>query len=185
MKAKLDKAALPPRIFLVGPMGVGKTTIGTQLAQALDRPFYDSDKEIESRTGAAIPLIFELEGEEGFRRREIAVIDDLSRLPSLVLATGGGAVIRPENRAALTSRGYVIYLRAELDKLVERTAKDRNRPLLQTENPRQRLKEILESRDALYQEVADLVLDTGKRSVRDTVRQILKKLKGVPCRHPE
>ncbi len=157
-------------------MGVGKTTIGQQLAQLLGFRFLDSDKVIEQRTGASIPLIFELEGEAGFRRRESAIIDELTQLDQLVLATGGGAVLHPENRRHLAGRGHVIYLRADLDKLLERTARDRNRPLLQTENPRQRLEEILTQREPLYQELADQTVETGHYNVRDTLKLLCQSL---------
>ena len=130
------------RIILVGPMGAGKSTIGRQLSNALKKDFKDSDHEIVARTGASIPLIFEIEGEEGFRKREAAMIDELTQLDGIVLATGGGAVLRGENRRALKERGVVIYLYASIDQLFERTSRDRNRPLLQTENPRQKLKDL-------------------------------------------
>ncbi len=161
-------------LFLVGPMGAGKTTIGRQLAAALNRVFEDSDHEIVRRTGASIPLIFDVEGEEGFRRRETQVIEELTRGRELVLATGGGAVLSPHNRAVLAERGFVVYLNASIEQLFKRTARDRNRPLLQTENPRARIEEILRVRDPLYREVADLVVDTDNRSVRSVVQQILR-----------
>jgi len=166
----------PRRIFLIGPMGVGKTTLGQQLAQALGYRFLDSDKEIERRTGATIPLIFELEGEAGFRQREAAMIDELSQLDQVVLATGGGAVLRPENRRHLAGRGHVVYLRADIDKLLERTARDRNRPLLQTDNPRQKLLDILETREPLYREIADQVVETGSHTVRETLKLLTRNL---------
>lgn len=168
---------IPNRIFLVGPMGAGKTTIGRQLAKQLKKEFLDSDREIEARTGADIPLIFELEGEAGFRSRECKMIDELSQRQDIVLATGGGAVLNEENRKHLKERGCVLYLYASLDHLFERTCKDKNRPLLQTENPRQRIQEILEMRDPLYREVADLVVETGGQTIHYVVQQILKQLK--------
>jgi shikimate kinase len=161
------------RLFLVGPMGVGKTTIGQLIAQSLGWSFFDSDKEIVDRTGAQIPLIFELEGEEGFRKRESAVIEDLTLNAQCVLATGGGVVLQAENRACLKERGQVVYLQAAVEKLLERTHKDRNRPLLQTENPQQKLENIIEERDPLYREIADFSIDTGKHSVKDVVREII------------
>lgn len=167
---------LPENIFLVGPMGAGKTTIGRQLAKALHLEFLDSDHEIEGRTGANIPLIFDLEGEAGFRRREQAVIDELTRHSGIVLATGGGAVLDPENRRHLSQRGRVIYLRAAVDKLAERTARDRNRPLLQTDDPHARLENLMAVRDPLYREVADLIIETGGRTVRQVVKEILAKI---------
>ncbi len=168
--------ASKPSIFLVGPMGAGKTTIGRQLAQALGRPFHDSDREIEQRTGVDIPTIFEYEGEEGFREREATVIDELTRLPEIVLATGGGSVLRPQNRHALAGRGLVVYLKTPVSLQLARTAHDRNRPLLQTEDPEARLRALYEERDPLYREVADLTLDTGRLSIRQIVRRIEDRL---------
>lgn len=159
-------------IFLIGPMGAGKTTIGRQIAKNLGVDFVDSDHEIEQRTGASIPLIFEIEGEEGFRRREREVIDDLTRRKGIVLATGGGAVLDPANRNHLAGRGTVIYLRASLDHLLKRTARDRNRPLLHTEDPRARLEGIIKIREPLYREIADIIIDTDSNTVRATVRMI-------------
>jgi len=163
-------------IFLVGPMGAGKTTIGRQLAEALGYIFLDSDHEIEQRTGANIPLIFDVEGEAGFRRREAAVIDELTQRSGLVLATGGGAVLDPDNRTHLKARGRVIYLAASIAKLLERTARDRNRPLLQTGDPRAKLEELMALRDPLYRDVADIVVDTDRGSVRRVVKDILMRL---------
>lgn len=159
-------------VFLVGPMGAGKTTIGRQLAQFLRFEFVDSDHEVEIRTGATIPWIFDIEGEEGFRSREETVIEDLTRRPGIVLATGGGAVLREENRRHLQARGLVVYLYATLNVLYARTAKDRNRPLLQTEDPRGRLEALMTERDPLYRQVAAYVIDTGAKTARDTVREI-------------
>lgn len=164
-------------IFLVGLMGAGKSTIGRQLAKSLELEFVDSDHEIERRTGANIPLIFDVEGEAGFRQREKKVIDELSRRSGIVLATGGGAVLDPDNRSRLRDRGTVIYLYATVDQLLARTGKDRNRPLLQTPDPRRRLEELLLARDALYRETADLVVDTGGRTARAAEREILAKIR--------
>ena len=166
----------PGSIFLTGPMGSGKSTIGRQLAKQLAMPFHDSDHEIERRTGVDIPLIFELEGETGFRKRESGVIDDLTRLPDIVLATGGGAILDPENRERLGDRGTVIYLHTSVDQQLSRTAHDRNRPLLQTPDPRTTLEELLAIRDPLYREIADLVIETDGMRVRDVVREIVRKL---------
>ena len=163
-------------LFLVGPMGAGKSTIGRRLAAALGREFYDSDREIERRTGASSSLIFELEGEAGFRSREQAVIDELTRLSHVVLATGGGAVLDPLNRQALGGRGCVIYLHAPMAKLIQRTAKDRNRPLLQISDRAERLKTIVTERDPLYRAVADIVVETGDRRVQHVVNDILRRL---------
>ena len=167
----------PHNIFLVGLMGAGKSTIGRHLAKTLEMEFVDSDHEIERRTGASIPLIFDVEGEAGFRQREKKIIDELTQRSGIVLATGGGAVLDPENRACLRERGKVIYLYATVDQLLARTAKDRNRPLLQTPDPRGRLQELLQARDALYREVADVVVDTGGRTARSAEKEILAKIR--------
>lgn len=164
-------------IFLVGLMGAGKTTVGKLLAKALDKSFYDSDHEIERRTGVNIPLIFELEGEIGFRKREAQAIAELANLHGIVLATGGGAVLLPENRQVLSSHGTVIYLRASVEELCHRTRGDRNRPLLQTVDPRERLQALYMQRDPLYNEIADLVIDTGGQPVGSIVAQIEHSLK--------
>ena len=163
-------------IFLVGPMGAGKSTIGRHLAALLGRQFVDADREIELRTGASIALIFELEGEAGFRRREQAVIEELTGRRDLVLATGGGAVLEPGNRAALRERGTVVYLHSPLEVLYRRTRRDRKRPLLQTEDPRARLAQIVAHRDPLYREVADLIVDTNHRTVRSVVTEIARRV---------
>ncbi len=163
-------------IFLIGPMGSGKTTIGRHLAKSLEREFIDSDHEISRRTGADIPWIFDIEGEAGFRERERAVIDDLTQRQGIVLATGGGAILALENRKALASRGFTIYLTASIEQLFKRTAKDRNRPLLQTEDPQARLEALMLIRDPLYREVADLVVDTDDRSIRATVQYLIDEI---------
>ncbi|MEW5942960.1 MAG: shikimate kinase AroK [Pseudomonadota bacterium] len=166
-------------IFLVGLMGAGKTTVGRLLAKHLHKTFVDSDHEIEQRTGVNIPLIFELEGEAGFRAREAAVIGELTGRQDIVLATGGGAVLDPRNRENLRRNGTVIYLRAGLEDLWQRTRHDRNRPLLQTADPRARLGELFAQRDPLYREVADIVVDTGEQSVHSLVRQLEQQLKSI------
>ena len=166
-------------IFLVGPMGAGKSTVGRQLAKALGRSFYDSDKEIEKRTGVSISWIFEMEGEEGFRAREQKVIDELSQLKDIVLATGGGAVISEDNRRVLRSRGNVIYLSASAEQLSRRTSKDKNRPLLQTENPQQQIVDLLAERGPLYESVADIELRTGEQSISHAVTQAITLLENV------
>jgi shikimate kinase len=163
-------------IFLVGPMGAGKTTIGRQLAASLGFEFKDSDHEIQARTGVDIPTIFEFEGEQGFRQREAQVIDDLTAATGVVLATGGGAVTLAENRKHLASRGLVIYLHCSPEQQFERTARDRNRPLLQTEDPLQKLKDLLAVRDPLYRQVADIVVVTEKRNAAAVVRDIKRRL---------
>jgi len=162
--------------FLVGPMGAGKSTIGRQLARCLKLKFIDSDREIEIRTGVDIPLIFELEGESGFRKRERKVIDELTAKPGTILATGGGVVMDKLNRQHLASRGRVIYLHTSVDQQLQRTAHDRNRPLLQTANPKQKLEELTEIRDPLYREIADWVIETDGCRVRDVVQQIVQKI---------
>jgi len=162
--------------FLVGPMGAGKSTIGRQLARCLKLKFIDSDREIEIRTGVDIPLIFELEGESGFRKRERKVIDELTVKPRTILATGGGAVMDKLNRQHLASRGRVIYLHTSVEQQLQRTAHDRNRPLLQTANPKQKLQELMEARDPLYREIADWVIETDGCRVRDVVQKIVQKI---------
>jgi len=171
--------AAPRNIFLVGPMGAGKSTVGRALARALGKRFVDSDKAIEKRTGASIALIFDVEGEAGFRRREQAVIDELTALDEVVLATGGGAVLDEENRAHLMSRGFVVYLSAPAELLIERTTRDRSRPLLQTEDPAARVRELLAVRDPVYRQVADAVVQTDRRSARHVVKEIQSRLEAV------
>lgn len=170
-------------VFLVGLMGVGKTTIGRQLARALQMEFLDSDHEIERRTGADIPWIFDIEGEAGFRRREKAVIAELAARRGIVLATGGGAVLDPDNRATLQAHGAVVYLSAGIEQLLRRTSRDRNRPLLQSGDPRQRLEELLAARDPLYREIADIIVKTDQHSVAASVRLIIKQLSALPARN--
>lgn len=154
-------------------MGAGKSTIGRLLAKELGLPFKDSDKEIEERTGASIPLIFDVEGEAGFRDREQAVIEELTQ-QGLVLATGGGAILRAENRQAMRNNAEVIYLHASVEHQLARTARDRNRPLLQTDNPAQVLADLLAIRDPLYREVATLVIETDTRPPRMVVQEIMQ-----------
>jgi shikimate kinase len=166
-------------IFLVGMMGAGKTTIGKSLAKALQRDFLDLDHELEARCGVRIPTIFEIEGETGFRKRECQVLDDCTLRPGLVMATGGGAVLALENRNALRTRGVVVYLRASVDELHRRTSRDRNRPLLATADPRGTLRNLLELREPLYREVADIVTDTGSTSVSQLVAQLIERLKQI------
>jgi shikimate kinase len=165
----------PDRLFLVGPMGAGKTTIGRLLARDLKLQFLDADQDIERRTGADIPWIFDVEGEEGFRDREQQVIEELTKRPGIVLATGGGAVLRPVNRAAL-ARGLVIYLRVTLDEQLRRTGRDRKRPLLNVDDPGKVLRELFAARDPLYREVADLVVDSDSSSPRAVAQRILSQL---------
>ncbi|MES2348344.1 MAG: bifunctional shikimate kinase/3-dehydroquinate synthase AroKB [Pseudomonadota bacterium] len=170
-----------PNVFLVGLMGAGKTTIGRILARKLGLRFIDSDHEIEARTGASIPWIFEIEGEQSFRRREADVIRELTGQQDLVLATGGGAVLNADSRAFLKSRGTVIYLRATVHSILQRTAHDKNRPLLQTADPRKKLEELMAVRDPLYMEIADVVIDTGRPNVQSMVQTILTQLETRAC----
>lgn len=161
-------------IYLIGLMGVGKTTIGKQLAKALQRPFYDSDKAIEDSMGVDIPTIFSYEGEDGFRDREQAVIRQLTSLSGVVMATGGGSVIRAENREVLKSSGFVVYLQCSIDKILYRTRHDTQRPLLRTENPRQRLQTLLTQREPFYLECADFKIDSGALPGKTVVKTILQ-----------
>lgn len=163
-------------IFLVGMMGAGKSAVGRQLAARLDRTFFDTDHEIEARTGVSIPVIFDIEGEDGFRKREEHVIDELSQRSGLVLATGGGAILCASTRLRLKERGFTIYLHAKVSELWHRTKNDRHRPLLACTDPKQRLEELLEARDPLYREVADLVVETGRPSVTRLVASIAERL---------
>ena len=157
-------------------MGAGKSTIGKVLAEILGKEFYDSDREIEQSTGANIPWIFDVEGEAGFREREIRMIDKLTKKKDMVLATGGGAILAKKNRKRLKKRGTVVFLRASIAQQVERTSRDRNRPLLQTPDPKKTIKELMELREPLYQEVADIVVETNRRSARAVSKEIAKQL---------
>ncbi|GAB2944308.1 shikimate kinase [Aquaspirillum soli] len=157
-------------------MGAGKTTIGRQLARLTGKTFYDSDHEIEARTGVRIPVIFEIEGEAGFRVRESEMIAELATLPNIVLATGGGAVLDPNNRQVLANHGTVIYLRAGIDDILARTQHDKNRPLLQTANPRAKLEALFAQRDPLYREVADVVIDTSRQNINTLVHRLLRQI---------
>lgn len=161
-------------------MGAGKTTVGRLLARRLKRRFLDSDQEVERRCGVRIPVIFDIEGEAGFRARESRVIAELSALEEIVLATGGGAVLAERNRRRLAARGRVIYLHARPAHLWLRVRHDRNRPLLATPDPQKRLEELYAERDPLYREVADIVLDTGKQSAQSLCRDLLACL-DAPC----
>jgi shikimate kinase len=164
-------------IFLVGPMGAGKSTIGRELADKLHLDFFDSDQEIERRTGADIAWVFDLEGEEGFRKREETVIDDLSEKQGIVLATGGGSVISSQVRNRLSARGIVVYLETTIDKQVARTQRDRRRPLLQTsEDTRTVLENLAVDRNPLYEEIADVIVKTDDQSAKIVASKIVEKL---------
>lgn len=171
-------------IFLVGLMGSGKTTIGRALAKKLNLRFVDADHEIEARTGASIPLIFEIEGEASFRQREADVIRDLSAQQGIVLATGGGAVLNEQSRRYLHERGTVIYLRASVNSILQRTSHDRNRPLLQTADPRARIEELSKQRAPLYEEVAHITIETGRPNVQSVVQNILSQLERREASEP-
>ncbi|MBT8765669.1 shikimate kinase AroK [Metapseudomonas boanensis] len=169
-------------LILIGPMGAGKSTIGRLLAKELRLPFKDSDKEIEQRTGADIPWIFDVEGEQGFRDREQAMIEELCEEDGVVLATGGGAVLRPANRHALRCGGRVVYLHTSVEQQIERTSRDRNRPLLRTADPGKVLRDLMSIRDPLYREIADIIIETDERPPRLVVNEILERLQALPPR---
>lgn len=166
-------------IYLVGPMGAGKSTIGRLLSTELKLEFKDSDKEIEDRCGCNIPWIFDVEGEQGFRDREVQAIDEITQEKDVLMATGGGAVLRPENRLHLKSRGTVVYLKTSVDQQLARTSKDKNRPLLQIDNPREVLTRLMAQRDPLYREVADITIHTDDRNPKFVVQEILKRLSDI------
>ncbi len=163
-------------IFLVGPMGAGKSTIGRHLAQMLHLEFVDSDTEIEKRTGADVAWVFDVEGEEGFRKREEEAIDDLSQRQGIVLATGGGSVKNKDNRNRLSARGIVVYLETTVDKQLARTQRDKRRPLLQTDDPRGVLENLAQERNELYEEIADYTVKTDEQSAKVVANQIIKLL---------
>ena len=167
-------------LILVGPMGAGKSTLGRHLAQLLDRPFFDSDRVIEEKTGADIPWIFDMEGEAGFRRREQDVIDELTRESGIVLATGGGVVVPPENRTFLHERGCVVYLWTPVDIQLARTRNDKGRPLLQTADPRARLETLFAERDPLYRQVAHHVVSTASGNLKKVADDVLACLDSHP-----
>lgn len=168
--------SLPKRVVLVGPMGAGKSTIGRMLAKELGYRFMDSDRIIEERCGANIPWIFDVEGEAGFRQRETAMLCELANQSNIVLATGGGAVMREENHPHLKRDALVIYLKTSIEQQVERTRKDRNRPLLQNDNPEAVLRRLFALRDPLYTQLADIVMFTDRKSPRLVVRQLVNQM---------
>lgn len=159
-------------VYLVGPMGAGKSTIGRVLAAELHLSFRDSDRVIEERTGADIPWIFDMEGEEGFRDRESAVLVELSQAKGAVIATGGGIILRGQNCEIMKASGYICYLTASIEQLVERTARDKKRPLLQVENPRQKIIELVALRDPLYRSAADFIINTDRRPPKLVAQEI-------------
>lgn len=165
-------------IFLIGPMGAGKSTIGRALAKELKLEFYDTDEVIEERTGASISWIFDVEGEEGFRRREQKIVEELTQKNNIVLATGGGVVMTSENRNALAGRGTVIYLKTSLAQQFERTKRDTKRPLLQTPNLTDTLEVLRDEREPFYHELADVSFETDKLTVKAVANKIIKYLYG-------
>jgi shikimate kinase len=169
-------SSVPKNIFLIGLMGAGKSTVGRMLAKRLGKTFFDSDQEIEKRCGVKIPTIFEMEGEEGFRKREAVVIKDLSEQENIVLATGGGSILLPENRHYLQTNGYVIYLRANPHELWLRTRNDKGRPLLNTQDPQKKFKELFEFRDPLYLSIAHQTIETGKPNVNQLTNKLVMQL---------
>jgi len=175
--------SLPKRVVLVGPMGAGKSTIGRMLAKELGYRFLDSDRIIEERCGANIPWIFDVEGEDGFRERETAMLDELTDEAGIVLATGGGAVMRSENHPLLKKNSVVVYLKTSIEQQVERTRKDRNRPLLQNDDPESVLRNLFEVRDPLYTKLADIVMYTDRKSPRLVVRQLVNRINPRTPRH--
>jgi shikimate kinase len=164
--------AQPQNIFLIGPMGAGKSAVGRQLARLLHMDFVDSDEEIERRTGVDIPFIFEKEGEDGFRKRESKVIDELSARQGIVLATGGGVVLDPDSRSHLGARGHVVYLHTTVEQQLDRTQRGRNRPLLENGDRREILEALMEIRDPLYREIADMTVETDGRRVKEVAAEI-------------
>jgi len=175
-RTNLDQHTYGDNLFFIGFMGAGKTTIGRAVAQMLGRPFFDTDHEIEARCGVQVATIFELEGEEGFRQREARVLDELTRRSGIVLATGGGAVLRQENREMLRTRGRVIYLDATLPELWKRTRRNRSRPLLQAENPRARLEALFCERDPIYREVAHVIMPAHGGTIAQAAANVLAQL---------
>lgn len=163
-------------IFLVGPMGAGKSTIGIRLAKLMDKIFIDSDSEIINITGVSIDLIFEIEGESGFRKRESKIIAELTARENIVLATGGGAILDADNRGCLKRSGTVVYLKASPEQLLKRTVKDKKRPLLQTDDRLGKIEQLLKTRGPLYEELADIIINTDDRDVKDIVDKIQQKL---------
>lgn len=161
-------------IFLIGPMGAGKTTIGKQLAEVLKLDFIDSDQELEKRTGAPIDWIFDIEGEDGFRKREENIIEELTQMQGIVLATGGGAIVSDKSRNFLAARGVVVYLETSIEQQLERTRRDKRRPLIQNENPKEVLEQLMKERESMYTDIADLTVPTNISSVKSVAKQIVE-----------
>ena len=168
---------MPQNIFLVGPMGAGKTSIGKRLSKRLHCEFIDSDRLLEERTGVSISTIFELEGEEGFRERETKILQELVQLDNTVIATGGGIVVRDINRPLLKENNTIVYLQASVDTQLKRTKHDKKRPLLQTENRRDKLLTLAKQRNPIYEELADIIVHTDSQSISNSISQIIKQLK--------
>lgn len=166
-------------IYLIGLMGAGKTTIGRQLATTLQLPFYDSDKAIEEQTGVDISTIFEYEGEEGFRVREKNMIKELTQIDGIVLATGGGAILSEENRKALKENGFIVYLQCSVDKILQRTKRDNQRPLLNTSEPRERIEKLFAERENYYLTCADFTIETSTMQSKAVVQNILNEYNGI------
>ncbi len=166
-------------IYLIGLMGAGKTTIGRLLAKSLGLPFYDSDKAIEDATGVDIATIFEFEGEDGFRLRENKMIKELTELEDIVLATGGGVILNEQNRERLKDNGFVVYLQCSIDRIVDRTSRNSQRPLLNVKNPRETIQALIDEREALYLSCADIVIDSGQMQSKVAVKEILKEYSSV------
>ncbi len=174
------KVSIPSRIFIIGPMGAGKSTVGKRLAQMLDYRFIDSDQELEQRTGVDIPFIFDKEGEAGFRRRERQLLDELTQEQNIVLASGGGAILDEQTRANMKARGYVVYLHTTVDEQLKRTRHSQNRPLLQTPDRHARLTQLMAEREPLYRQIADCIIFTDTRFPRTVATQIRDKLRSPP-----
>ncbi len=171
----IDRKAMS--VVLVGPLGSGKTSVGRRLACVLKRDFFDSDFEIVARTGVAIDHIFDVEGEEGFRQREINMLSELCEIPNIVIATGGGIVIKPENRELLKRDSFVVYLSSSVKQLLSRTARSKSRPLLERSTNREKtIRELVEKREPLYQEVADVVVDTTGKKLYAIINEIIKSI---------
>lgn len=168
---------MPESIYLVGPMGAGKTTVGRALAKSLGAPFFDADQEISRRIPVPIAQFFEEQGEERFRRLECLVLDELTRLPGIVLATGGGAVLAAQNRAFLLTRGIGVYLHCSLEQQLARTSRSNHRPLLNSGDPREKLETLMKIRDPFYREIAEIVVDSSIGQVNKVVTEILRALR--------